>query len=72
MICYEKNEKEIHFFEGIIKGEIVRPRGNSDFGWDPIFQPSGLSKSFAEMNSEEKNKISMRVIALEKLKKFMD
>ena len=61
----------IYFFEGSIKGTIISPIGKSGFSWDPIFQPDGFSKSFAELTQEEKNEISMRRIALNKLKEFM-
>ena len=65
------NGKE-HLFEGIIKGEIVRNRkGTSGFGYDPIFVPEGYSQTFAEMGNEEKNKISHRAIAAQKLCKFL-
>ncbi|MCX6811161.1 MAG: non-canonical purine NTP pyrophosphatase, partial [Candidatus Berkelbacteria bacterium] len=68
VIGYAKNKKEIKFFEGIVKGRIVSPKGKQGFGWDPIFKPKGFDKTFAEMPTEEKNKISMRRIALNKLK----
>jgi non-canonical purine NTP pyrophosphatase (RdgB/HAM1 family) len=71
LIGYAKNEKDIHFFEGSIKGEIVNPSGKTDFGWDPIFKPSGHTKTFQQMTKEEKNQISMRRIATEKLKEFL-
>lgn len=71
LIGYAKNKKEIKFFEGIIKGEIVEPKGDYGFGWDPIFKPKGFSKTFAEMRPEEKNKLSMRRTALNNLKKFI-
>ena len=65
------NGKE-HLFEGIIKGEIVRNRkGTSGFGYDPIFVPEGYSHTFAEMGNDEKNKISHRAIAAQKLCKFL-
>lgn len=61
-----------HLFEGIIKGEIVRNRkGTSGFGYDPIFVPEGYSQTFAEMGNDEKNKISHRAIATQKLCKFL-
>lgn len=66
------NGSDVNFFEGAIEGKIVEPRGNNGFGWDPIFEPEGGDKTFAEMNSEEKNKISMRKIAFEKLKNFLE
>jgi len=72
IIGYAKNPKEIYYFEGSVEGKIVSPRGKSGFGWDPIFQPEGFSKSFAELTPEEKNKISMRRIALNKLKEFLE
>ena len=43
-------------------------RGDAGFGWDPIFIPEGKKKTFAQMTAEEKNSLSMRKIALEKLK----
>lgn len=72
IIGYIKNPDEIYYFEGSVKGRIVSPIGKSGFGWDPIFQPEGFSKSFAELTQEEKNGISMRRIALNKLKKFIE
>lgn len=63
---------ENKYFEGIVKGKIVKPRGESNFGWDPIFVPNGFDKTFAEMGVEEKNKISHRKIVLEKLRKFVE
>jgi len=71
IIGYARSSKEIYYFEGSIKGKIVSPRGKSGFGWDPIFQPEGFLQSFAEMTQTEKNKISMRSIALNKLKEFI-
>lgn len=72
IIGYAKNHEEIYFFEGFVKGNIVMPRGNSNFGWDIVFQPQGYDKTFAEMGKEEKNKISMRKLALDKLKSFLE
>ena len=71
VIGYAKNKQEITFFEGIIKGRIVSSKGEQGFGWDPIFKPNGFNKTFAEMSTEEKNQISMRRIALNKLKKYL-
>ncbi len=67
IIGYSNAQGEISFHEGTIKGTIVAPRGEG-FGWDPIFQPEGYSKTFGELSAEEKNSFSMRKIALEKLK----
>ena len=71
IIGYAKNRDEIEFFEGVIHGKIVASTGVSGFGWDPIFQPDGHDKTFAEMTAEEKNSVSMRKIAVEKLKESL-
>jgi len=55
-------------FEGLVEGTILNEkRGISGFGYDPIFQPEGFSKTFAEMNLTDKNKMSHRGRAVEKL-----
>jgi XTP/dITP diphosphohydrolase len=59
-------------FEGEIHGTIsTELRGTNGFGYDSIFIPNGQSKTYAEMNSEEKNAVSMRGIALSKLRQFL-
>lgn len=63
-------DAEVVLFQGKTFGEIVEPRGRRDFGWDPCFQPVGYSQTYAEMTHEEKNKISHRFKALEKLKAY--
>eukprot|EP01064_Diplonema_japonicum_P016027 TRINITY_DN24068_c0_g1_i1.p1 TRINITY_DN24068_c0_g1~~TRINITY_DN24068_c0_g1_i1.p1 ORF type:complete len:217 (+),score=55.73 TRINITY_DN24068_c0_g1_i1:54-653(+) len=55
-------------FEGRCEGSIVAPRGPRNFGWDPCFLPSCSKLTFAEMDPAEKNKISHRALALEKVK----
>jgi len=61
-----------YFFEGICKGTILtKKQGEKGFGYDPIFQPKGFTTSFAQMTSEEKNKISHRGIAIRKLVNFL-
>tara|TARA_Y100000591_G_scaffold279916_1_gene258681 strand:+ start:254 stop:844 length:591 start_codon:yes stop_codon:yes gene_type:complete len=52
---------------GVIKGTLTDIRGTNGFGYDPIFVPEGYSKTFAEMNYEEKLKIDHRQIAYKKL-----
>lgn len=63
---------EEFIFEGIIKGKIINEiKGDNGFGYDPIFQPENYSLSFAEISTEEKNKISHRAIAFRKLVDFL-
>lgn len=70
-IGFTENGRDLKVFIGEVKGKIVSPRGESGFGWDPIFQPEGYSKTFAEMSADEKNAISHRFKALEKFKQFI-
>jgi len=63
--------EEPHAIIGEVKGTIVTPRGKTNFGWDPIFQPDGYDKTFAEMGAAEKNEISHRKLAAEKFKEFL-
>ncbi|CAM6018144.1 unnamed protein product [Sphagnum balticum] len=55
-------------FSGRTEGKIVPARGPNNFGWDPVFQPDGYDLTFAEMQKEEKNEISHRRRALDKVK----
>jgi non-canonical purine NTP pyrophosphatase (RdgB/HAM1 family) len=72
IIGYAKGADDIRFFEGAIEGRIVAARGEGGFGWDPIFLPDGYDKTFGEMTLQEKNDISMRRIAANKLKEFLE
>ena len=64
--------KEIHQFEGIVEGEIIRERrGGEGFGYDPIFQPDGYDQTFAELGMDIKNHISHRARATQKLADFL-
>ena len=59
-------------FEGIVNGTIAEAyKGNKGFGYDPIFIPEGHEKTFAEMTPEEKNAISHRGRAMQKLISFL-
>ena len=65
-------EGSTYFFEGEINGTILyKKRGNKGFGYDSIFMPDGYTVSFAEMDSTEKNKISHRGIAIQKMIAFL-
>ena len=46
-------------------------RGESGFGYDPVFQPEGYDKTFAELGNDIKNKISHRALAIQKLCEFL-
>lgn len=64
---------ETYTFEGIATGEITKEKhGNQGFGYDPIFLPTGYKNTFAELSFEEKNKISHRGLAIQKLIKFLN
>jgi len=65
-------EGNSHLFEGIVEGTITNaPVGNQGFGYDPIFQPAGSTKTFAEMTMEEKNQWSHRARAVQQLVEFL-
>jgi XTP/dITP diphosphohydrolase len=65
------NGKEVQF-EGTVEGNILsEKRGNDGFGYDPVFLPDGYHQSFAEMMLEEKNKISHRARATQKLTDYL-
>jgi XTP/dITP diphosphohydrolase len=59
-------------FEGLVGGEIVRrARGAAGFGYDPLFQPDGFSKTFAELPAATKNSISHRGRAVARMAHFL-
>lgn len=71
-IGYSDESGQTHFFEGSIEGKIVKPIGENGFAWDTIFMPNDSNKTFAQMTTEEKNQISMRKIAFQKLSDFLN
>ncbi len=61
-----------YLFEGVIKGEIIKEkRGDSGFGYDPVFMPKGYDRTFAELGNDIKNQISHRALAVQKLCEFL-
>jgi XTP/dITP diphosphohydrolase len=67
------NENWIEFFEGKLSGKIAEEEiGDKGFGYDPVFLPHGHTRTFAEMSEEEKNNISHRRLALEKVLVFIE
>jgi len=63
---------ESYFFEGAVEGTIrLSSSGIAGFGYDPIFEPDGYDKTFAEMTMDEKNRISHRGKALDELAAFL-
>lgn len=72
VICYFENPENVHYFKGEVRGKILTTkRGESGFGYDPLFVPDGFDKTYAEMNAEEKNMFSHRAKALEKFAEFL-
>lgn len=72
-VCYT-SEAELNtlIFEGACEGRIaLSPAGKRGFGYDPLFVPTGATKSFAELSEAEKNQISHRACALEKLARHL-
>jgi len=71
VICLKK-QGETHFFSGEVSGEIITEnRGDTGFGYDPIFVPDGFDQTFAQLGDEVKNTISHRYRATKKLFDFL-
>ena len=66
-------QQEEHLFEGILEGEIAPVRRGMDgFGYDPVFIPEGTGKTFAELGSDIKNRISHRALAVNQLIEYIN
>jgi XTP/dITP diphosphohydrolase len=66
-------DKKEYLFEGIVTGTIINERrGDKGFGYDPVFIPDGKTRTFAEMDLDEKNKTSHRARAFNKLREFLN
>lgn len=72
VLSLARSGEEVAMFEGAVEGEIVRgERGSEGFGYDPLFQPAGWTRTFAEMSAAEKNVLSHRAAAVKRLRDFL-
>lgn len=72
VIAVSSPKGKVKTVEGKIEGVIATcPSGKQGFGYDPLFIPDGYNKTFAELDSQTKNKISHRAIALQKAKELI-
>lgn len=73
VIAFINVQGEKHFFTGEVNGQILlNPRGEEGFGYDPVFQPEGHTRSFAEMAAQQKNQMSHRARALFQLRNYLN
>ncbi len=69
VLAVAREGRLLETFEGVVEGKIVdAPRGNGGFGYDPLFAPNGFNNTFGELSASEKDQISHRARALEKLR----
>ncbi|KAH3850473.1 inosine triphosphate pyrophosphatase-like [Dreissena polymorpha] len=73
IFAYSSGEpnSDIQLFVGRTTGTIVEPRGPTNFGWDPCFQPDGFDQTYAEISKDQKNTISHRGKAMQAFKDFI-
>ena len=72
LLALARNGEVLGVFEGTVEGQITQqPRGSHGFGYDPIFVPKGFERTFGELGPAEKNQLSHRARALEKLRTFL-
>ncbi|MDP2423653.1 MAG: RdgB/HAM1 family non-canonical purine NTP pyrophosphatase [Bacteroidales bacterium] len=66
-------KNHVHYFEGIMNGQIIHSkRGSGGFGYDSVFLPECYDRTFAEMTLDEKNQVSHRAIAINRLCDFLN
>jgi len=70
--CRNLGSGRTSFHSASLAGKIVPPRGDMDFGWGPIFQPTGYDQTFGEMDRAVKESLSMRAAAARELNEFLD
>jgi XTP/dITP diphosphohydrolase len=72
VLALARKDEVLGVFEGIVEGEIAdQPRGSNGFGYDPIFVPQGFERTFGELEPTQKDHLSHRARALEKLRVFL-
>lgn len=72
VVCLSKDNTVISHFTGEVHGEIIDEKiGDMGFGYDPVFYYPPYEKTFAQLTTEEKNKISHRALAFQQLKDFL-
>jgi non-canonical purine NTP pyrophosphatase (RdgB/HAM1 family) len=71
LVGYSSKKGEVIFFEGEVRGTIVRPEGPYSFGWEKLFKPDSSTISYGFMDRTEKQKHSMRAKAFRKLKHYL-
>lgn len=64
-------DTEPKIFVGQTPGQIVQPKGQTTFGWDPVFLPDGYDQTYAELDKKVKNTISHRYRALDQLRTYL-
>lgn len=73
VLALARSDQILGTFEGVVGGIIVDlPRGRNGFGYDPIFLPKGFDQTFGELAPAEKDRLSHRARALEKLRAFLN
>jgi non-canonical purine NTP pyrophosphatase (RdgB/HAM1 family) len=70
-VAYAESPNKVKIFTGRMEGKIVKPKGQYNFGYDPIFVPYGKSEALSEMKSAGNFLESPRGIAIKKLKKYL-
>lgn len=72
VLAFVPAEGRVELAEGIVHGVILEsPRGDGGFGYDPVFVPRGSLRTYAEMEMEEKNRLSHRGLAMERMREIL-
>jgi XTP/dITP diphosphohydrolase len=73
VLALARGGEVLEAFDGVVEGTIVDPpRGAGGFGYDPVFQPIGLTQTFGELPPDEKNRMSHRAQAIRLLRKALN